>query len=102
VRAKYELTNVLATDLSASEVEDYKILCLLQDKTIRRATSDIIRRELRIRASTIAMARQSLPVKGETLKQCLDKRFPPRGRGGAKPKPESKLLDMTALGMELE
>jgi len=101
MKQRYDLTNILATNLTNSELEDVKVLCLLQDKTIRKWASELVRRELRIRAETIAMAKRSLPTKDETLKQCLDKRFPPRGRGGAKPK-VSKLLDMTMLGMDEE
>lgn len=101
MKQRYDLTNILATDLTNAELQDVKVLCLLQDKTIRKWASELVRRELRIRAETIAMAKNALPSKGETLKECLDRHFPPRGRGGHKPK-VSKLLDMTMLGMDEE
>lgn len=91
---------VLATDLEQNELQDLKVLCILQDVSIRQFTSNIIRKELKIRQQTIELAKNSMPSKGETLSDFLEKRIPPRGRGGKKPETE-KMLDMTLLNGQL-
>jgi len=87
---------VLATDLEDEELESLKVLCILQDKSIRQWTSEMIRKELKMRQETIELAKRSMPDRGETLKDFLNKRIPPRGRGGHKP--PDRMLDMTTLG----